>query len=120
DVLLFYLVRDGALLQYTREPEVSEKERDYCEGGQVHPPVGDQHIVLLEGGEEISPAGEGFGNAEAEEREHHFGQDELGDENGGLREEYARCLWQDVAAQQIKIRGSETAGGAHEVALLYA
>src|SRR5580700_5083779 len=71
--LLFYLVRAGALLQCTRETQVSEKERHYCQSGQIHPPVGDKNVVLLKGSEEISPAGHWFGNAEAEKRERHFG-----------------------------------------------
>jgi len=72
---------------------------------------------LLESCEKISPTGRGFGHAEAEKRQRHFGEDKLRNENRCLRKQDARCFRQNVAAKQIHVGGAETSRGVDEITL---
>jgi len=75
---------------------------------------------LLEIGEEITPTGNGLGNAEAEEGEGHFGQYILRDEDCSLGEQDAGGFWKNVAAKEVDVGSPETSGGADEVAFFCA
>ena len=75
---------------------------------------------MLKIGEEITPTGDGLGNAEAEEREGHLGQDIVRDEDCSLGQQDAEGFGKDVTAEKVKVGSSEASGGADEIALLCA
>src|SRR5579872_1887015 len=82
--------------------------------------MADNGMVLHAFGEHIAPTGNGFADPESQEGEADFGQDELGNQDRGLREDDTPRLRQDVAAQEVEVRGAETAGGLDKIALLAA
>src|SRR5579884_3522280 len=73
-----------------------------------HPPARDDNFVLLQGGEHVAPTGSRFAEAEAEERKTRFGEGVLRYENGGLSEQDAGGLGENVAAQEIPVGSAET------------
>src|ERR1039458_10748651 len=65
----------GTVEQNVGQRQVSEEEGNGTQAGGQHPRMSNQSMILPGFGYHVAPTGYGFADAEAEERERHFGQD---------------------------------------------
>jgi len=99
-------------------PKYPRKNGTILRAGSTSP-VGNENAVLLEVREQISPAWDRFGNTEPQKGKGHFSEDILGNENRGLGQKDTGGFGKNVAAEEVKVGGSEPSGGADEVSLFW-
>src|ERR1700739_4273318 len=91
--------------------EVTKRDKYQGQSRRENPPERDQDVVLLQVRQQIAPTGIRLAKSESKEGQRNLRDHVLRHQQCGLGQHDPVGMWQDVTAQDVKVRSSESATG---------